>query len=216
MKNSLKKLFWLPVVSPLVLGCASAPVSNSGSDAALLQTDSTNSVMVPPGYGSLKQEEIAIRLEPPGIILRAIPLDEGIIRLLTPDSYRAMRELETSNSIKLGEIARRLGKQRLDLWYISLYGVQTDTRFTPTDLIITSAGRDFRPLEVIPLTAGFSEHRLTQRETQSALYVFDEEIDLNQPLTVSFQTERSDGWERILRLIESERVLVKARSSGQR
>jgi hypothetical protein len=54
---------------------------------------------------------------------------------------------------------------------------------------------------------------LRQRETQSAIYLFDENIDLDQPLTVTFQTQRSDEWEQILTRVERERALVRARAS---
>jgi hypothetical protein len=81
------------------------------------------------------------------------------------------------------------------------------------ELIITSSGRNFRALEVIPLSSGFGEQRLKQRETQSALYLYDEEVDLNQPLTVTFQDQQSASWEQILTRVERERALVRARAS---
>ena len=79
--------------------------------------------------------------------------------------------------------------------------------------MITSAGRDFRALEVVPLSSGFGEQRLRQREAQSAIYLFDEGIDLDQPLAVTFQNVRNDSWEHILTRIERERALVMARAT---
>jgi len=79
--------------------------------------------------------------------------------------------------------------------------------------VITSAGRDFRALEVLPLSSGFGEQRLRQRETQSAIYLFDESIDLDQPLSLTFQNIRDDTWEQILTRVERERALVRARAS---
>jgi hypothetical protein len=145
--------------------------------------------------------------------VRAIPLDENLIRLLTPDSYRALRDLQESNKQAIAAVTRRTGGRSPDLWYVSFYGVQPDVHFSPREFVITSSGRDFRPLEVIPLSSGFGEQRLRQRETQSALYLFDEEVDLDQPLTVTFQNQRSDIWEQILTRVERERALVRARAS---
>ena len=175
--------------------------------------DTTGRANVPPGYGTLRQDEIAIRLEMQGLIARAIPLDENLIRLLTPDSYRALRELQESNKQAIATVTRRTGGRFPDLWYVSFYGVEPDVHFSPMELVITSSGRDFRALEVIPLSSGFGEQRLRQRETQSALYLFDEDIDLDQPLSVTFQNVRSDAWEQILTRIERERALVRARAS---
>ena len=197
--------------------CASGPEPvGSAHPGALLAPgdDTTGKTSVPPGYGTLRQDEIAIRLELQGLIVRAIPLEESLIRLLTADSYRALRELQESNKQSIAAIARRRGGQPPDLWYVSFYGVAPDVHFSPMELIITSSGRNFRALEVIPLSSGFGEQRLRQRETQSALYLFDEEIDLDQPLTVTFQDQQSSGWEQILTRVERERALVRARASG--
>jgi len=82
------------------------------------------------------------------------------------------------------------------------------------ELVITSAGQDFRPIDVIPLTTGFGEQRLRQRETQSAVYLYPAEVDVDHPLTVSFQGERNSSWEQLLQRIERERALVRARATG--
>ena len=212
--NRTKTLFLAAMVVALSACAAGAP-----SAAAQQQTlnpiadDTTGRGSVPVGYGTLRQDEIAIRMELPGLIVRAIPLDENLIRLLTPDSYRALRELQESNKQAIAAVTRRTGGRSPDLWYVSFYGVQPDVHFSPMELVITSSGRDFRPLEVLPLSSGFGEQRLKQREAQSAIYLFDEAIDLDQPLSVTFQNIRDDTWEQILTRIERERALVRARAS---
>jgi hypothetical protein len=77
-------------------------------------------------------------------------------------------------------------------------------------------GRDFRPLEVIPLTPGFGEQRLRQNGRQDALYVFDGQVDVRQPLSLSYETTRNDGWADVLPQIERERALVKSRAAAGR
>jgi hypothetical protein len=147
------------------------------------------------------------------LIIRAIPLDESVIRLLTPDSYRALRDLQESNRRIIEGIARRSGGRTPDIWYVSFYGLQDNARFSPMELVITSGGQDFRPLDVIPLSTGFGEQRLKQRETQSAVYLYPGDIDVDHPLTVSFQGQQSVIWEQLLQRIERERALVRARAS---
>ena len=200
----------------VAVACASVPAPVGGAHpGAVLSAgdDTTGKSTVPVGYGTLRQDEIAIRLELQGLIVRAIPLEENLIRLLTSDSYRALRELQESNKQAIAAITRRRGGQQPDLWYVSFYGVAPDIHFSPMELVVTSSGRNFRPLEVIPLSSGFGEQRLKQRETQSALYLYDEEIDLDQPLTVTFQDQQSATWEQILTRVERERALVRARAS---
>jgi hypothetical protein len=195
--------------------CATgAPAAEGQGSPPPITDDTTGRANVPVGYGSLRQDDIAIRLELQGLIVRAIPLDETVIRLLTPDSYRALRELQESNKQSIAAVTRRTGGRPPDLWYVSFYGVQPDVHFTPMDLLITSSGRDFRALEVLPLSSGFGEQRLRQREVQSAIYLFDEAIDLDQPLSVSFQDVRDDvSWGEILKRVERERALIRARAS---
>lgn len=186
-------------------GGAPPPLSAAGQDTTGLD-------LVPAGYGTLRQDEIAIRLQPPGLVVRLLPLEEGLIRLLTPDSYRALRDLQQSATRRVTELSGRFGGRQLSLWLVSFYGVEPDIRFSPMDVIITSTGRDFRPVDVIALSSGFGEQRLKQRETQSAIFVFDGEIDLDQPLVVRFLNEQNGFWEQVLPRVERERALVRARS----
>ncbi len=208
---------WLLALGSAILiagACASGtPTASGQSGLAPITDDTTGRANVPVGFGTLRQDEIAIRIELQGLIVRAIPLDESLIRLLTPDSYRALRELQESNRQSIAAVTRRTGGRVPDLWYVSFYGVEPDVPFSPMELVITSGGRDFRALEVLPLSSGFGEQRLRQRETQSAIYLFDEGIDLDQPLAVTFQNVRDDSWEQILTRVERERALVRARAS---
>jgi hypothetical protein len=80
------------------------------------------------------------------------------------------------------------------------------------EFIVTSVGRDFRPIEIFPVTPSFGQHRLRQREVQQALYAFDPQVDVNQPLTVQYETSRNSDWPLILSRIERERVLVRSRA----
>jgi hypothetical protein len=211
---SLWRLGPLAAAIIATVACASGTPTAAGQGGlAPITDDTTGRANVPVGFGTLRQDEIAIRLELQGLIVRAIPLDENLIRLLTPDSYRALRELQESNKQSIAAVTRRTGGRAPDLWYVSFYGVEPDVHFSPMELVITSAGRDFRALEVLPLSSGFGEQRLRQRETQSAIYLFDDSIELDQPLTVTFQNVRNDTWDQILPRVERERALVRARAS---
>lgn len=173
--------------------------------------------LVPAGFGTLRQDDLSLRINSASLQVRAIPLDESIIRLLSPDSYRAMSELRRSKNDAIAIVARRNGGRDVSVWYVSFFAVERgETRFSPREFIITNVGRDFRPLDVLPLTPGFGEQRLRQNGRQDALYVFDGQLDVQQPLSVSYATERNDEWTNILPLIERERSLVKSRASAGR
>lgn len=180
--------------------------------------DTLDPNFVPAGFGSLKQDDIALKIAPSsGLQVRAVPLDERMIRLLSPDSYRALRELVTSKQQAVLAVKERNRLPSYSLWYVSFFALeQGETRFSPQEFIITNTGRDFRPLDVLPLSGGFGQYRLRQRETQSALFVFDGQIDLNQPTTAMMEgTASVTDWTRVLRTIERERALVRSRAAGK-
>jgi len=177
----------------------------SGADAA------DESALIPAGYGSLRQDDIAVRMALQGVQVKSIPLDESIIRTLSPDSYRALRDLKESRRAEVAALAQRSGAQQYDLWYVSFFAVAPEARFSPMEFIVTSNGRDFRPLNLLPLTPGFGGQRLKVREVQSAVYIFDAALDSSQPLTVRVETVQNDDWGAILRRIELERAAIRSR-----
>ena len=54
------------------------------------------------------------------------------------------------------------------------------------------------------------------RELQQALYLFEDGIDLSQPLTVTMGIERNTDWQNILRTIERERAMIRSRAANAR
>jgi hypothetical protein len=185
---------------------ASAPVSG------VPQADTAGITLLPPGYGSLRQDDLSLHIDAGTVLVRALPLDEALIRLLTPDSYRALHDLKEGSRSQTEAIARRYGGRPVSVWLISFYGVEPNARFTPGDVIVTSGGRDFRPYDILALTVGFGENRLRQRETQSALYVYDGDVQVNQPVSIAYQGYVDNSWDQTLQVIERERAMVRARS----
>lgn len=198
-------------------GCATVPTAQSPVPAAGTVVAGANPALVPAGFGTLRQDDIAIRLAlPGGLQLRAAPLDESFSRLLSPDSYRAMAELISSKQTEIDRVKERVRMPSYSLWVLNFFAQeQGETRFSPMEIVIRNVGRDFRPLDVIPLTPGFGEYRLRQRDTQSAIFVFDGQVDPNQPLSIIAETTESGGWQAVLQRVERERVLVRSRASAQ-
>ena len=203
-------------------GCAQAPVppssrpSTTPATPAIVSADTTGAALIPAGFGSLRQDAIAITLSLPDMLVRLTPLDESVIRTLSSDSYRALRELADSRKPALTRLAAQHGLLRGSLWTVSFYGLTRDARFSPLNVTITSAGRDYRPVEVLPISSGFGEQRLQPRETQSALYLFDDALDVNQPLVISMGSTQSNAWSTTtLRTIERERALIRSRAQSR-
>lgn len=180
-------------------------------------SDSSSATLIPPGLGTLKQEDIAMVLEPAGTNVRvtAIPLDESVIRTLAADSYRSLRATLEAKRQQIAQRAAMHGVRDPRVWYVRFYGLAADARFVPTDFTVTSGGRDFRPFDVIPLTPNFGEERLQPREAASGLLLFDEEVDVSQPVTVTMGSDQNTDWDSILRKIDAERATIRARAAGK-
>ena len=88
---------------------------------------------------------------------------------------------------------------------------EQDVAFIPEDLQLTHQGRLMRATRVLPVTGGFGRQRLAQQENQSAIYVFDERIDYEQPITVRYGLLESGEWTQIVPKLEVERAKVRAR-----
>jgi hypothetical protein len=198
--------------APAATGAARQEPTPRGADAS----DSGADDLVPAGYGSLRQDDISVKVRLQTVLVRAIPLDESVIRLLSPDSYKALRDLRDGGGRReqIQRAASRVGVQDPSLWYVSYFGLQPDAQYVSGDMDIVSGGRDFRPLDVLPLTAGFGSQRVGQREVQSAIYIFDHGIDTDHPLTVTVQSVPTTSWTQVIPVIERERALVRSRARG--
>ncbi len=214
---------WI-VLACVLAACASTapivaqvPPTMPPAGQAGTQGDTLDPNWVPVGFGTLRQDDIALKVSPAnGLQVRAIPLDERIIRLLSPDSYRSLHELITSKERELLAVKERNRLPSYSIWYVSFFAqVQGETRFSPQEFIINNTGRDFRPLDMLPITPGFGEYRLQQRDVQSALLIFDGQIDVNQPLTALMESTPSvTDWNRVIQRIERERSLVRSRAAA--
>jgi hypothetical protein len=198
--------------------CGGAPPGGDPAPALGVQRpapprqDSATTV-VPAGFGTLRQDDVAIRMQVGQVQVRAIPLDESIIRVLAPDSYRSLRGLRESRRDAIERLAGRYLLRERNVWLVSFYGLAPDARFSPSELTLTVSGRDYRPLEVLPLSSGFGEQRLQQHETQTALYLFPDGVNLSQPLTARMENAQDGSWAETLRRIDQERALIRGRAS---
>ena len=171
--------------------------------------------LIPAGFGTLRQDQIAIRVQTLGLTVSAIPLEEGVIRTLAPDSYRTLHAIRESKKAALEALRARNGLASVQAWYVTYFNVQQgDARFDAFDFLVHSVGQDFRPLDALPITPGFGDGRVAQRGQASAIYAFDPQIDLNQPLTVTSLGQQTTAWgDTMLPLIERERSMVWSRST---
>src|SRR5436190_18115169 len=95
---------------------------------------------------------------------------------------------------------------------VTVLGVVPQARFNPDELNITSRGRLFRPIGIVPLSPTWSSYQLDARQQAAAIYLFEPGISVREQLTVSYEGLASDAWSRSIRLLDQERARVKARA----
>jgi hypothetical protein len=211
------------LLGALIAGCATAgpPGAAPATQQGTLQSGrdanrSTSSALIPAGLGTVRQDSISIMLQPEGVRVTAIPLDETVIRVLAPDSYRSLHAVLESKRQQVMQRATVRGIREPQVWYVRFYGLAPDARFVPTDFTVTSGGREYRPFDVIPLTPGFGTQRLQPRELQAALLLFEDGLDVSQTLVVTMGSQRNTDWETILlRTIDPERAAIRARAASR-
>ena len=217
MSRIVRRAVWSAAVAAAA-GCASTGATPAPSTAPresrppATRTD-TAPALVPAGYGTLRQDDIALKLQVDQVQVRAIPLDESVIRVLAPDSYRSLHGLRESKRDAIERLAGRYLLRERNVWLVSFFGLAPDARFQPGELTLTVSGRDYRPVEILPLSAGFGEQRLNQRETQTALYLFGDGVNLSQPIVARMQGREDASWGDILQRIEQERALIRGRAA---
>jgi hypothetical protein len=178
--------------------------------------DSSSADLPPAGYGTLRQDDVALRLQAPNLQIRIVPLDERVIRLLSPDTYESFHRVRESKAADIAEAARQHGIHEPTLFLVTFFGLQDQARFSPEIVTVISENRFFRPVEILPLSPLWSGQTLNQRETATAVYVFEDGIRLLAPFTLSYDGSSTNAWEQHLRTLDRERASAAARAAADR
>ena len=200
------RAFWRFCASSVLALAACSPAGRLAAQGADLP---------PAGFGTLRQDQVAIRLATANLAVRALPLDERVIRLLAPDTYASLAELRRTRGADLAAAARRGGSDSAAAFVVTFFGLQPETRFEPDQLYISSQNEFFRPIGIVPITPQWSEGQLRQREQAVAIYLFQPGIAVLQPFTLFYADRSSTAWEASLRLLEAERSRALARAAAR-
>ena len=170
---------------------------------------------IPVGYGTLRRDDIVMRFSTGSVEIQVLPLDEQVIRLLAPDTYRSLVQLIQSRRLDISDAAQRGGTETPTLVMVTFLGVVSQARFNPEDLNITSRGRLFRPVGIVPLSPTWSSYQLEARQQAVGIYLFEPGISVREDMLVTYGGLASISWVRSLRLLDQERARVKARAQGE-
>ena len=171
---------------------------------------------VPVSYGSLNQNDLALRVRNEDIEIRFVPLDPQVTRLLANDAFQSLRSLVETRRRAIDSVASRAGVSTPGLALVSFFGLRPDTRFDPQILTLLIRNQVFRPLGVIPLSAKFNSQQLDAREQASAIYLFEEDIPVKDSFSLSYGDLLSEDWQNKQPILDRERARVSARARSER
>jgi hypothetical protein len=145
-------------------------------------------------YGTLNQNDLALRLRNEDLEIRFIPLDPKITRLLANDAFQSLRSVMETRRRAIDSVASR----------------------EPQTLTVRVRNRVLQPLGVIPIDARFTSQQLNLREQASAIYLFEEDLPVDDSFSLSYGALTSDDWQAKQSLIDRERARVSARARAGR
>lgn len=181
--------------------CTIAPVTEGPAAAA------TVSVIPPRGYGSLMQSEVSMALASRDLEIMVTPLAESVIRVTAPDTEARLRGIAAANRAMLPDDA--------NLFLVSFFTAQADVAFVPEEIQMISRGLRVLPTGIAPITPGWGQRRVLQRQTELAVYAFPPDLDLESELVLVYGFDQTSSWSGILPRIQAERARVRARATGE-
>lgn len=170
---------------------------------------------LPVGFGSLKRDDIVISFSTGSLQIQLLPLDESVTRLLLPDTYASLTGLIRQRKSDIDDQAQRAGVRKPTLVLVTFFGMVSQARFVPEDINITSRGRLFRPVGIVPLSPQWSGQQLDARQQATAIYLFEDGIAFGESLTASYEGLTNDSWTKAVQKLSLERVRAAGRASAK-
>lgn len=186
------------LVGMMAAGCTLAPAT--GDTPSPTASDD----LPPPGFGTLRQEEISLSLQAQELEIMVTPLAESFIVVTAPDTYE-----------RLSGIAHRHRAAAAEddiLFLVSFFTRQPEVRFVPEEVQLLSRGLRVRPSSIFPVTPTWGQRRVRQRATEMAVYAFPPAVDLEADLSLAYGLDESGDWQAIRSRVQAERARARARA----
>jgi hypothetical protein len=195
----------------LVVLAACLPGTHAGAQGA---APAAMGDSVPPGFGSLRRDDITLRFATAQLQLQILPLDERVIRLLAPDTYRSLEQLIQSKQKDITDAGARAGVTNPTLVLVTFYGQAPGARFSPEDVQVQSRGRLFRSQATVPLSPTWGTLQLDLRQQAVAIYLFEDGLNWSEDASADYQGTQT-SWSHSFQLLQQERARVRARAQSQ-
>jgi hypothetical protein len=192
---------WIVLICTALVFGASAAHGQGGAGVAL----------PPGGFGTLTQNDLALRIRTTDLDLRFVPLDPRVTRLLARDSWESLRSVVQSRRAAIDSVANMTGVSRPGLALVTFFGQRDNARFDPQSVTVRIRGREYRPLGIVPFSGQFTSQQLDVRQQVSAIFLFEQDLPVNDSFVVLYAGQPSDDWQGKQRALERERARVALR-----
>jgi hypothetical protein len=183
---------------------------------AAAQDAIAGSDLPPPGYGTLKQDNVSIRVTSADLDIRFLPLDERLLRLLAPDAYQSLHGLVESRQVAIDSAAREASVSSPGLALVTFYALRPAVQFDPQNLSLLYHNQFYRPAAIVPYTANFGSRQLQVRQQATGIYLFENPLPVFDGFTLVYGSAQSTAWDDVLRRITTERSRVASRWQAER
>ena len=192
---------WIVLVGTALLFAASAAHGQGGAGVTL----------PPGGFGTLTQNDLALRIRTTELDLRFVPLDPRVTRLLARDSWESLRSVVQSRRPAIDSVANAAGVSRPGLALVTFFGQRENARFDPQSVSVRIRGREYRPLGIVPFSGQFTSQQLDVRQQVSGIFMFEQDLPVDDSFVVLYAGQPSDDWQGKQRTLERERARVALR-----
>ena len=197
-------------VSALLLAALAGRLPAQASGQATVEA------LPPGGYGSLRQDDLALRVRTAELDVRFVPLDLRVTTLLGRDSYQSLHSVVQSRRQAIDSVARAAGIGRPGLALVTFFGLRSGARFDPQTLTVNVRNRVLRPLGIVPFTSRFTAQQLEVRDQMSAIYLFEELMPVTDDFSIGYGGQSSESWLKKQSMLDRERSRVASRARVER
>jgi hypothetical protein len=195
---------WIVLVCSSLMFGASAAHGQGGAGVTL----------PPGGFGTLTQNDLALRIRTTDLDLRFVPLDPRVTRLLAKDSWESLRSVVQSRRAGIDSVANAAGVSRPGLALVTFFAQRDNARFDPQSVTVRIRGREYRPLGIVPFSGQFTSQQLDVRQQVSGIFLFEQDLPVNDSFVVLYAGQPSDDWQGKQRILERERARVALREQS--
>ena len=119
-----------------------------------------------------------------------------------------------SRRAAIDSVANMAGVSRPGLALVTFFGQRSNARFDPQTLTVGVRNRIFRPLGIVPFSGRFTGQQLDVREQVSGIFLFEEDLPVDDSFTISYNSITSGDWTSKQRQLDRERARVALRARG--